>query len=192
MITSAGSHDIFVASYTNDGEFRYAFRLGGPNADEGLGVAADSEGNVYVTGYFRETAAFDPDDSDGDGDIEERTVNGGVDLFFASYDSVGVFRFLYTLGSSLPAREDVGRELMVDANDNVYLAGTFHSTLAFDPDDSDGDGDIEERTASGNGSAFLASYTSEGVFRFVTVPTGGPSGAFGLDTDAAGRSFIRI
>ncbi|MGI9175347.1 MAG: SBBP repeat-containing protein, partial [Rhodothermales bacterium] len=77
-LTSVGSTDLFVASYDTIGAYRFAFRLGGIGADQGLGIAADDAGNVYVTGQFRETVAFDPEDTDNDGDRETRTAAAGT------------------------------------------------------------------------------------------------------------------
>jgi hypothetical protein len=38
----------------------WAVGMGGPIIDQGLGVAVDAAGNVYTTGFFRDTADFDP------------------------------------------------------------------------------------------------------------------------------------
>ena len=32
--------------------FGWSFNVGGPNVDEGFGIATDAQGKVYVTGYF--------------------------------------------------------------------------------------------------------------------------------------------
>jgi hypothetical protein len=186
-LTSAGSTDIFVASFTAEGTSRFAFRLGGPGADAGFGIAADGAGHIYVTGQFRDTVAFDPDDTDGNGDPEHRTASGNTDLFIASYTAAGVFRFAYALGNT---GGDAGYSLAVDAADNLYLTGQFSGPVAFDPDDADGNGDVAQRTGAANGSAFVASYTASGALRFVSVPPGGSSAGRSVVTDASGVSFV--
>src|SRR5215213_1574997 len=59
-LTSNGSSDIFVAKYTGSGTFLWAFKAGGTDRDAGYGVAVDNADNIYITGYFRNTADFDP------------------------------------------------------------------------------------------------------------------------------------
>ena len=186
LLTSSGSSDIFVAGYTSDGDYRFAFSLGGVGADQALGVAADALGNVYITGNYSDVVSFDPSDSDGDGDTEDRNAATDGELFIASYSAAGDFRFVYTPG----AAGSVGYDAGVDAANNLYVTGEFHGTQAFDPDDSDGDGNVENRTAEGNGSAFLVSYTSDGVFRFATAYPGGTSTGAGLDVAGSGITFM--
>jgi hypothetical protein len=71
-VANAGDHDIFVASYSSTGAFRWATPFGATGADEGLGVAADGSGSVAVTGYFNSTVSF------GGGSL---TSAGGSDIF---------------------------------------------------------------------------------------------------------------
>jgi hypothetical protein len=74
--TSAGDKDIFVAQFSATGDFSWAKRMGGLQADEGYGVAFDSSGNALVTGYFRENVDF------GTG---MQTSAGDDDVFVAAY-----------------------------------------------------------------------------------------------------------
>ena len=185
-----GSVDAFFASFTEDGVFRFVGRIGGAGADYARDVVADSEGNVYVTGRVTGTVQFDPDDRDGDGDFGERTTVGTADAFLASYTDEGVLRFAYTFGGANIADDDTGYGVSVDAEDNVYVVGEGSGQLSFDPEDTDNDGNLEIRAGDGNGSAFLASYTSEGVLRFANVFNGGMSAAFDVATNDAGISYI--
>ncbi len=43
-ITSTDGNDVFVASYTTDGDLRYVFAIDGSGQDNGHGIAADSSG----------------------------------------------------------------------------------------------------------------------------------------------------
>jgi len=49
--TSAGNTDLFVVKYNSSGTKQWTKQLGTSSSDEAYGVATDSSGNVYVTGY---------------------------------------------------------------------------------------------------------------------------------------------
>ncbi|MBI3248435.1 MAG: SBBP repeat-containing protein [Deltaproteobacteria bacterium] len=83
--------DIFVAGYNADGTLAWAKRAGGlsggsgPSPDEGFGIATDSDGNSYVTGFFNNTATFGP--GAGQSVVAASTTN--EDIFLATYTSSG-------------------------------------------------------------------------------------------------------
>lgn len=183
-LTSVGLMDAFVAGYTAEGRLRFVLPLGGSDVEVATGIAVDPTENVFVAGYFRGTVAFDPWDSDGNGNAEHRTSGAFESAFLAGYASDGTFRFVHVLGDDAAAVD-----VDVDASGNVYLAGSFTGTIRFDPDDRNGDGDLEERTERSGGSAFLASYRSDGTFRFALVLRGS-STAGSLATRRDGVSFM--
>ena len=51
-LISTGQRDGFIAKYSPQGTLLWAHRFGGNNATHSLGIAVDSSGNSYVTGYF--------------------------------------------------------------------------------------------------------------------------------------------
>ena len=74
---SAGIFDIFVAKYNSSGTIQWVQSAGGILADESRSIALDATGNVYVTGYYQDTASF--------GGIS-RTSAGSSDVFVARLD----------------------------------------------------------------------------------------------------------
>lgn len=149
----------FLASYNSDGEFRYAMSFRDENSignsSNILGIDVDSQGNVYVAGVFSDSIDVDP----GPG-IELLTTNGiSTDSFLASYDPNGELRFAFNSNSI--AGGEVAYDVSVDGQDNIYVAGLFGDTVDFDP----GNGSFE-LTAPGGVDMYLASYTSEGLFRY--------------------------
>jgi len=55
-LNSLYSYDTFVVKYDTSGTVQWAKSIGGTNSDYGYGIAADSAGNVYVTGIYSGTA----------------------------------------------------------------------------------------------------------------------------------------
>src|SRR5678816_4472213 len=50
LVSAGGSGDVFVAKYNPAGLHQWSQRFGGTDEDEGLGIAADANGNVIVGG----------------------------------------------------------------------------------------------------------------------------------------------
>ena len=53
-----GNNEIFVAKLSSSGSWQWVAKAGGSSEDYGKGIAVDSNGNAYVTGYFEGTATF--------------------------------------------------------------------------------------------------------------------------------------
>ncbi|MBC6422187.1 MAG: SBBP repeat-containing protein, partial [Hormoscilla sp. SP12CHS1] len=111
-----------MATYSGVFNLEIALNIG---HDEGLGIATDSDGNVWVTGFFE-------DDIDGDGN-NDLTSNGEQDSYVAKFDSNGDLLLALNIGGS---SRDYGHSIAIDNNDNVWVTGFFNSSSI----DIDGDG----------------------------------------------------
>ena len=115
--------DAFVAKVNpNTSELSYATFLGGSCADEGLGVAADAEGNAYVVG-----ATTSPDFPVSSGALRP-TYGGGQNTgFLAKLTPLGdsVSYATYIGGSG----DDLAAAVTLDVQGNIYVTG---STFGFD------------------------------------------------------------
>ncbi|MBK8495281.1 MAG: SBBP repeat-containing protein [Chitinophagaceae bacterium] len=61
MLTSLGSYDVFSEKLDPNGNFSWAFAMGGSiNVDMGYDINVDQLGNVYTVGFFWGTVDFDP------------------------------------------------------------------------------------------------------------------------------------
>jgi len=76
IFTSLGGYDIAIVKLSPSGDFTWAGHMGGPGSDLGLGIHSDENGNLYTTGYFRETIDLDP----SQGTLLQNS-NGQKDLF---------------------------------------------------------------------------------------------------------------
>jgi len=112
------------------------------HVDSGTSLALGNNDNIYVTGYFRDTADFNP----GAG-LDIHTSFGFEDSYISSFDSNGEFQWANTFGSDL---DDRGMEIVLDSLDNIYVAGRFRSTVDFNPYD-----EIETRFAENNHDCYL-------------------------------------
>ncbi|MDJ1183547.1 DUF4347 domain-containing protein [Roseofilum casamattae] len=80
-LSSAGSHDAYIAKYSSDGTLAWATQVGDSTFDFGYGISTDSQGNVYATGGFEGDL-----DLDGDG-IPDLTSAGGRDTYIIKLTS---------------------------------------------------------------------------------------------------------
>jgi len=113
----SGGGDIFLAKLTGSGApvWVKAFSGGGV----GLGVAADSSGNVIFTGGFSSSL-------DLGGGILPGASTGGI--FVAKYSPSG--NHLWSQGFADPTG-DYGTAVTVDGSGNVSVTGVFTSTVDF-------------------------------------------------------------
>ncbi len=119
---SHGAQDVFVASLMPDSAVIWSRSFGTPSTDRGNGVAFDSQGNAYVVG---ETGAAGNVIDFGAGPV---IVQGSPQMFVVSYDLNGNYRWAKLFGGTGSSRL---LRVVVDANDDVYLAGYVTGTTDF-------------------------------------------------------------
>lgn len=84
-LVSNGSYDMYIAKFDTSGNFLWAESIGGSDSDQGSFITNDNVGNIWVSGFFGDSADFDP--SSGTSIL---TDNGNGDIFIAKYSQVGV------------------------------------------------------------------------------------------------------
>ncbi|WYL99987.1 MAG: DUF4347 domain-containing protein [Gloeotrichia echinulata CP02] len=176
-LTSAGSQDIFISKLNSDGSFAWAKKLGGSSLDQGQGIAVDSGGNVYTTGYFFGTADFDP--GAGTANLTSAGIN---DIFISKLNSDGTFAWAKKFGGS---SNDIGYGIALDSGGNVYTTGYFYGTVDFDP----GAG-TANLTSAGNNDIFISKLNSDGTFAWAKN-LGGSSDDIGnsIAVDSGGNVY---
>jgi hypothetical protein len=125
ILTSVGSADIFIMKSDENGNFIWVKQIGSTDFDEGTSVAEDKSGSVYITGYFADTADFDP----GAGN-NNLTSSGYSDIFIQKLDTNGDLIWVKQIGGS---SYDIGYAVAVDASGNVYTTGSFEGIADFNP-----------------------------------------------------------
>ena len=112
---SGGDGDAFVTKISSSGNaLVYSTYLGGSGPDQGNGIAVDSAGNAYITGYtisadFPTANAVQPN------------LDGPVDAFVTKMNSSGsALTYSTYLGGS---NADYGNGIAVDSTGNAYVTG---------------------------------------------------------------------
>lgn len=104
-----GDSDTFVTKFDNEGQEQWTRQLSPTAVDAGLAITTDSSNNVYVVGFT-------------DGAIgSTETAAGGRDGFLTKIDSTGTLVYDEQIGDS---GEERATAVVVDSNDNVWVAGT--------------------------------------------------------------------
>src|SRR2546425_25092 len=162
-----------------DPALSYSTYLGGSGVDQGLGIAVDSRGHAYVTGFPRSTTlprtpgAFQP------------TAPGGVvDAFVAKLNAAGsaLLYCTYLGGSGV----DQGLGVAVDSGGHAYVTGftnsmNFPTTL------------VAFRTTSGGGAhAFVTKLNPTGSGLVYSTYLGGSSNdrGLGIAVDSGGHAYV--
>lgn len=189
----------------------WAHHAGGIVSDHSNGIAIDSTGNCYVTGYITDTAIFD---------TLSLTGNFGENIFIAKYNTSGnciwaklvgsghgnaiaVDRFgnsYITGGGALTAAKydtngnclwtnqasggiPLGNGIAVDNDGNCYITGYFSNQIFF--------GDYQ-LTSRGANDIFIAKLDTDGYW--VGATSAGGTGIYengcGISTDNLGNVYV--
>jgi hypothetical protein len=153
-ITALGNKDIFLAAFDPDGQLLWAKAIGGTMEDEGTGIAVDLEGNIYLTGFFRNSVNFGTIDNPAI--LQVPGIFSSSNAFVAKYSSTGELIWVNQLGSDSNAQ---GQDIEIGFDGNVYLCGTYSGEVNFNTQGSE-----SLLTSINNGAdIFMAKYTPEGA-----------------------------
>ena len=143
VVQTKGLGDIIVAKLDSNGTWLWAKSTGTAIAyDEARGIALDDDGDVYITGYINGTVEF------GNTTLE----SNGFDGYFAKLNgSNGNWIYAINYGGF---DVDVGWDLVVDSDENVYVTGFYQNNTVFGPHI------LQGGNPSSNEKFFIAKYNS--------------------------------
>ena len=140
-----------VSALRQHQDYSWTKAIGGTGNDSGMSVGFDSTGNIYFSGRFSSTVDFDP----GAG-TDNKTSNGGFDVFLSKYTSTGTYVWTKTIGGS-GAEMNFG--VVLDSTDNIYISSSFETTVDFNPDAG-----TDNKTSAGSSDIALTKFNADGSY----------------------------
>ncbi|KAA9332137.1 hypothetical protein F0P96_11655 [Hymenobacter busanensis] len=179
-VTSLGSSDVFVAKLSaSNGAYQWAVRAGGSGNESCRGVAADANGNIFVSGNFRGTSSvfggLPAMASTGDG-----TQN---DVFVARLNGAGTWQWVTKGGGTSP---ETGYDIATDGSGNAYVCGAFEGTATF------GSSSFTNSNTAGLYDLFVAKIDAGGSWQWAknAGTAAADDNATGIDVDASGNVYV--
>lgn len=127
--TSIGYTDAFLLKSGPDGSLGWVRTFAGPLDKMINSVKVANSGNIYIAGYFNDTAYFDQQR------LVYRVSTGGLDIFLAGMDADGRLSWVKSLaGTPTPFSNDYCNSMALDPQENIYATGTFQGTLNLTPE----------------------------------------------------------
>src|SRR4051794_40382722 len=99
--------------------FTWVKTAGASTNDSAKFVTTDPQGNVIVTGYFRETVTF--------GQTNLTTADGNLDGYVAKYTTNGTLIWIRQISGD-GSGGDVGYGVATDSSGNILVTGEFSGT----------------------------------------------------------------
>jgi len=174
---ASGAFDMFVVKLNSAGSVRWAKRAGGAGDDQGVAVAADKHGSVFVGAIFTSTSVVV-----GSTTLNNASSSATNDILIAKYDSTGNVSWAKRAGGT---EEDYINSVAADGSGNLIVAGSFTSTsIAF------GSFTCFNSTASFT-DAFVAKYNTSGTALWANSGAGQSDDvAEAVIADTSGNYFV--
>ena len=142
-ITASSSFSVYLSKYDSNGNLIFArgFGEGRPKA-----IKCDQYNNIYLGGYYSGEYNFDPSATN-----LTDTAMGGIDMFFARYQSDGSLGFAWRFGGT---SGDEISDIEIDLSSGFYLSGNFTGGISLI-----GNSTTPTLTSAGSLDMFFARYT---------------------------------
>lgn len=162
LYESAGHDDVFIMQLDADGNYVWSYAAGSEEEDRALSIDISDEGNVFITGFHEATMDFAP------GSYLVNASNEGA--FVVKYEKSSELTLDGTRVCSWAKSFDgaagdipFSTNLVVDADENVYVAGSFLNIIELT-------NDMVLQSASGELSLFLIKMNNKGAYQWAIKP----------------------
>jgi len=153
IYSAMGNNDIFVTKINADETYGWTRVIGDIGDDTAFSIAADINGDVYVTGYFNNTVYFL---QDWIGTADEKIAIWS-DAFVIKVLSDGSYGWAKEFGG---VDYDRGNSITVSKNGEVYFTGSFYKTVNFADDYMQAD----YKTNAGSSDSFVTKINADGTY----------------------------
>jgi hypothetical protein len=144
-LSNKGENDGFLVKINPEKEVEWAFGFGGLPEDVISGLATDADGNIYATGYIT--------------DYQKNEFS----IFITKIDSEK--NTIWLKKAKVTGYYAISSALAIDDENNCYVTGLFNQDLVFDATNKITSTKAgEEPFPYYENNAFIAKYTSDGVF----------------------------
>ena len=123
QIVSTGSDDVLVTKIDPDGQFLCTNTMGGTGFEQATGMAIGPQGEIYTTGFYRNTLIVPVDTS-----LAILPSAGGWDMYVQKIASDGRTIWATSFGSTAA---DQSRDISTDDYGYLYLIGDYYGSLTF-------------------------------------------------------------
>jgi hypothetical protein len=187
---SAGASDVFVMKFSRAGQLLWSTLLGGPNYDRAYAIEIAPDGGVVVAGRAGEGFPTTGGTAQPGfaGDSNPSGLYGAQDGFVAKLSADGSTLLWSTyFGDS---RSGAIRDIAVDSNGKVYIAGWFFGGLAHIT------GDAEQGSVNGAHDLVFARLSADGsnveyaTYLGGTEPAGARPGTPSIALSASRNAFL--
>jgi len=152
-------------------DFNWSKSIGGTGNDYGRSLIVDNAGNIYTTGYYKNTANF--------GNGVTLTSFGNYDFYIAKFDSVGNAKWAKGGGGTLTDR---GQGVVIAPDGNILVTGHFYGTATFND---------SSLTSGGNLDMMTMKYDTSGNILWIRQATSVSQLApYAIAVDANGNSAV--
>jgi len=122
-ITNTGSYyDLFISKYDTNGKILWVKRAGRYNDVSASGLQGDSEGNIYITGWFSDNSI-----SFGANSLTNDSFSN--DIFVVKFDSAG--NDIWVISPTVSAQVIYTAGISIDSNNSCYITGQFNKSIVF-------------------------------------------------------------
>jgi len=145
--------DVFVSKIGPNGDAIWVNYASGTGSNQGLDVAVDLNGNVYICGFYSTSINFDG---------LSLTSSGGQDMFVAKYSPSG--DILWARSGGGITNSDRANALAVDNSGNVFVTGEYSGTADY--------GGLNITSLNGTTDVFIVKYSSDGTEEWIKKGSG--------------------
>jgi hypothetical protein len=120
-VTSKGGYDIFVAKFMADGTTKWTSRFGDADDQHASALAADTAGNIFISGIFRGDLSF------GAGGVT--TPPSTNNAYLVKFDASSSYQWSRTFGGD--SFFGTTTDIAIDASANIVLSGVYTGGINF-------------------------------------------------------------